>query len=87
MKLESFIIHVKMLCVFGGTALLALSSGLGQWANSGSKPSAIEWTMIIGGSVGAGLVALGGFLSNAFGDYMKQRNGIDISAKNGKTTP
>lgn len=87
MKLETFVIYVKMFCVFGGTALLSLSASLGQWANTGQKPSVIEWTMITGGGIGSGLVALGGFLSNAFGDYMKQRNGIDISAKNGKTTP
>lgn len=87
MKFETVVLYIKMGCVFGGTALLALQSGLGQWVNTGDNPPLIAWTMIIGGSLGAGLVSLGGFLSSAFGDYMKQRNGIDLSAKPPETKP
>jgi hypothetical protein len=80
MKLETAIVAAKGICVTGSTTLLALSSGLSQWSNEPGTPSAIQWTMIIGASLGAGLGSLGAFLSGSFGKYLAARNGIDISA-------
>lgn len=75
MKLETFIVSAKLFCVFAGTSLLTLQTGLGQWSNATSDPSIVQWVMILGGSLGTGLTATGAFLSNAFGNYMGARNG------------
>lgn len=79
MKLETVIITTKGVCVVGATTLLSLSASLGQWANSGTSPSAIEWVMIGGGCVGAGLSSMGAFLSGSFGNYIKAKTDIDIN--------
>lgn len=79
MKLETAIVIAKGACVSGSATLLALSSGLSQWSNEASNPSTIQWIMIGGGSIGAGLSAMGAFLSGSFGNYLKARNGIDIT--------
>jgi len=74
MKLPSFdtwVVSAKLFCVFAGTSLLTLQTGLGQWSNVESNPSPVQWIMIIGGSIGTGLTATGAFLSNAFGTYVK----------------
>lgn len=80
MKLETAIVVAKGVCVSGSATLLALSSGLSQWSNETANPSTIQWIMILGGSVGAGLSAMGAFLSSSFGNYLKSRNGVDIAA-------
>lgn len=74
MKLETGVVYAKLFCVFGGTSLLCLQTGLSQWSNEPTNPSFVQWIMILGGSLGAGLTAAGGFLSDAFGSYMKSRN-------------
>jgi hypothetical protein len=79
MKLETAIVIAKGTCVSGSATLLALSSGLSQWSNETANPSVIQWIMIAGGSIGAGLSAAGAFLSGSFGNYLKARNGIDIT--------
>lgn len=84
MKLETAIVVAKGACVSGSATLLALSSGLSQWSNEPTGPSAIQWVMIGGGSLGAGLSAFGAFLSGSFGNYLKARNGVDIN--NNQTT-
>jgi len=70
MKLETFIVIVKLFCVFAGTGLLTLQTGLGQWSSSDKSPTTIQWVMVVGGSLGTGLTAAGAFLSSAFGNYM-----------------
>lgn len=70
MKLETAIVGAKLFCVFAGTSLLTLQTGLGQWSNAEGNPSPVQWVMIIGGSLGTGLTATGAFLSNTFGDYI-----------------
>lgn len=71
MKLETVVVYAKLICVFAGTSLLTLQTGLSQWSNEPTNPSAVQWIMIIGGSIGTGLTATGAFLSNAFGSYFK----------------
>jgi hypothetical protein len=75
MQLETVVVYAKLFCVFAGTSLLTLQTGLGQWSNVETNPSVVQWVMILGGSLGTGLTATGAFLSNAFGNYMGSRNG------------
>ena len=72
-NLETFVVVAKLVCVFAGTSLLTLQTGLGQWAHNEKDPSVVQWVMVIGGSLGTGLTATGAFLSNAFGNYMGSR--------------
>ena len=86
MKLETAIVVTKGLCVVAGTCALTLSSNLAQWANSDASPSMVEWLIIGGSSAGAGLTALGAFLSSSFGNYIKGRSGVDINGGTEITT-
>ena len=81
MKLETIVVTAKLFCVFAGTSLLTLQTGLGQWSQTEKSPTVIQWVMVVGGSLGTGLTATGAFLSNAFGNYMNNING------NGPITP
>lgn len=74
MKLEDVVVYAKLICVFAGTSLLTLQTGLGQWSNGEKKPTTIQWVMVVGGSLGTGLTATGAFLSNSFGSYLDGRN-------------
>ena len=69
-NLENAVIIAKLICVFAGTSLLTLQTGLGQWVHTEKDPTIVQWVMVIGGSLGTGLTATGAFLSNAFGSYM-----------------
>lgn len=73
MKLETLVVSAKLVCVFAGTSLLTLQTGLGQWSNQKEDPTVVQWVMVVGGSLGAGLTATGAFLSNSFGNYMGSR--------------
>jgi hypothetical protein len=75
MKLETAVVYAKLFCVFAGTSLLTLQTGLGQWSNAETNPTPIQWVMILGGSLGTGLTATGAFLSNAFGIYLNGGSG------------
>jgi hypothetical protein len=70
MKLETVVVGAKLFCVFAGTSLLTLQTGLGLWSKAETAPTTIQWVMVIGGSLGTGLTAAGAFLSNSFGSYM-----------------
>ena len=74
MKLEDVVLYAKLTCVFAGTSLLTLQTGLGQWSNVDTTPSKVQWVMILGGSLGTGLTATGAFLSDAFAKYLATRN-------------
>ena len=74
-KFDTIVVSAKLFCVFAGTSLLTLQTGLGQWSNAETNPSVVQWVMIIGGSLGTGLTATGAFLSNAFGTYVTGLNG------------
>ena len=84
MKLESVVVAAKLFCVFAGTSLLTLQTGLGQWKDSEKPPTTIQWVMVVGGSLGTGLTAAGAFLSNAFGNYM---NNVNINGNGTSRTP
>ena len=70
-NLDVAILFTKGLCIVGSTILLSLSTSLGQWGNSETTPSKVEWCIILGGSIGAGLTSLHAFLSTSFSNYMK----------------
>lgn len=74
-QFDTWVISAKLFCVFAGTSLLTLQTGLGQWSNAEDNPSPVQWVMIIGGSLGTGLTATGAFLSNAFGSYLQGQGG------------
>ena len=69
MKLETFVVICKLLCVLAGTSLLTLQTGVSQW-NSSTPPTTVQWVIVIAGSLGAGMTATGAFLSSSFGNYM-----------------
>lgn len=75
-NIEGLVVCAKLFCVFAGTSLLTLQTGLGTLAQSDKPATNIQWVMVVGGSIGTGLTAAGAFLSNAFGNYM---NGININ--------
>ena len=50
MKLQDVVVYSKLFCVFVGTSLLTLQTGLGQWSNADDTPSKVQWVMIIGGN-------------------------------------
>lgn len=74
MKLETVVVYAKLVCIFGGTSLLTLQTGLSQWSNEPTNPSIVQWILILSGSFGAGLTATAAFLSDAFGNYLKFRS-------------
>ena len=86
MKFEDVVIYAKLFCVFAGTSLLTLQTGLGQWSSTEKSPTVIQWVMVLGGSVGTGLTAAGAFLSDAFGTYLKGRSGNGNGNGNGQLT-
>jgi len=88
-KLETAVVIAKLLCVFSGTSLLTLQTGLGQWAHDTTPPSNVQWVMVVGGSLGTGLTAAGAFLSSAFGNYMSgiNFNGTGPISPSQPTTP
>jgi hypothetical protein len=81
MNADSVIVYAKLFCIFGGTSLLCLQTGLSQWSNETATPSKVQWIMILGGSLGAGLMATGGFLSNDYGNYRKSQNDINSNRR------
>jgi hypothetical protein len=83
MKLATAAIIAKGFCVTFGAFCLALSGSLGQWVNAGDTPSPVEWIIIGSTSVGAGVAALGGFLSSAFGKWLGEQPGANGNG-NGK---
>ncbi len=87
MKFETAVVIAKLFCVFAGTSLLTLQTGLGQWVHTEKDPTTVQWVMVLGGSLGTGLTATGAFLSNAFGNYLTGRtngNGNGNGNSNGK---
>lgn len=88
MKLDSAVIMTKGIAVTLTATLSALVGALSQWSNDPGEPTKIQWIIIVGTSIGAGATALGAFLSNAFGTYVKGRNESNgIAVDNKPTTP
>jgi hypothetical protein len=84
MKIETAIIGLKLFCVFGASLALSLGAALAQWSNAQDTPSVIQWIIIIVLPLGSALTTLGAFLSSSFGNFVKNRKGIDING-NGQT--
>jgi hypothetical protein len=88
-NIEGLVVSAKLFCVFAGTSLLTLQTGLGSLAQSDKPATNIQWAMVVGGSLGTGLTAAGAFLSNAFGNYMNNVNinGNPITSQTGSINP
>jgi hypothetical protein len=67
------VVFTKGFCVLFGTAFITLQTALSQWSNVPDEPSRTQWIMMLGGAIGAGLIALGGWLSQAFGNYINEQ--------------
>lgn len=69
------ILSIKAGCfiVLGFTAPLV--SGLSQWANTGEWPSRIVWVVMGAMCFQGAATQLLSFLSNAYSEYQKQKNG------------
>jgi hypothetical protein len=81
MKLETAIVIAKGACVLGAAFCFTLASGLSQWSNETATPSTIQWIIILACSVASGLTSFGAFLSSSFGNFLKNRSGIDINGQ------
>lgn len=88
MKLQDAVAWAKLGSLVVGTSLTTLQVGLGQWSNDASMPSYIQWTMIIGGSIGTGLLAGYGAMSGSFPNYVgRTTNGIGAAPPPPATPP
>lgn len=88
MRLETAVIVTKGFVVTGAAFTLSLAGSLSQWSNTNDDISLVQWIIIAATSLGAGLTALGGFLSSAFGKYMTARseNGNGTAKSNETST-
>lgn len=85
MKLTTAVIITKGIVVTGAATVSALVGSLAQWSNEAAEPSKVQWVIIVGTAVGAGMTALYAFLSQSFGNYLQTRNGVDNSTPPVKT--
>lgn len=86
MKLETWVIITKLLCVIGIGLATTLGSNLAQWANSDEGPSPIMWVVIIAACIANAGKDVISFLSQSFGDYKIQMRS-DGSGKAGIMKP
>lgn len=73
MKEQTFVLIAKGACylVIGG--LTPLTTGLGQWIDTGEWPPGINWIVIVAGCfVGAATQVLA-FLSQSYGNWRAER--------------
>lgn len=81
MKEETIVLFSKGACyvVIGG--LTPLTTGLGQWVDSGEWPPTINWVVIIAGCFVGAATQLLAFLSQSYGTWREARksngNGVD----------
>jgi hypothetical protein len=61
--------------LIGGAMVSGFTGAISQWANAGEWPDTLNWMLIIGGSVGAGLSALVAFCSGSVQTWRQIRNG------------
>lgn len=81
MKLETAVVITKGLCYVAVGGLTPLTTGLGQWFDTGQWPPTINWVVILAGcGVGAATQMLS-FLSQSYGNYKEE---IRVSAMNQK---
>ena len=75
MNLEKFVFYNKWVSYIGIGALGPLVAGLGQWADSGMWPPAINWICILAGC-GIGLLTQNlSFFSSAWQTMLGKLNG------------
>jgi hypothetical protein len=71
MKASTTVMTLKGVGLVGGTMVSSLVGGLSQWATALTSPTKIQWVIIGGTTLGAGLSALVAFLSTSYGDWSK----------------
>lgn len=64
---------IKGIGFVGGAIATQYVNAIAQWANSGAWPDKINWHVIVGSTVAAGFIALGGFMSGSYADWTKNR--------------
>lgn len=64
----TFVVYVKALIAFAGPALAALVVGVTPYKDTG-VPNQIAWVIIIAGTISAGVLGIGSFLSRTFSDH------------------
>lgn len=80
MKLHTSIIVVKGLCYLVIGIFTPWAAALAQWSNSGEWPAKIIWLgVILPASAIGGANGLLSFLSNSYGNYVKERTDFETS--------
>lgn len=73
MKSDTVTMVIKGIGFVGGAIATQYVNAIAQWANTGDWPARINWHVIIGSTVAAGFIALGGFMSGSYADWKKNR--------------
>ena len=81
MKQETFVLLVKGVCYMTIGGLTPLTTGLGQWIESGTWPPTINWIVIVAGCAVGAATQLLAFVSQSYGDWKAERNGNTIPEK------
>jgi hypothetical protein len=78
MNAENISVFLKGFGFIVGAILVQLGGSLAQWANSGTWPDKINWTVILVAAGAQGCNAMVTFASGAWASYRQQvRNGND----------
>lgn len=74
MRLETFVLLLKLFCHLIIGVFTPWAAALAQWANSGEWPPKIIWIgVILPASAISGASALTGFLSGSYRSYQEKR--------------
>lgn len=73
MKQETVVLLAKATCYIGIGGLTPLTTGLGQWVDTGEWPPTINWVVIIAGCFVGAFTQLLAFLSQSYGVWKSDR--------------
>jgi len=85
MKFSDCVIVTKGSCVFFGASFLTYQTVISQWSNTADDLSKLQWSMVIIGSLGSGVLAFSAWLSSAFSNYLKGDSGGTASQQPNQT--
>ena len=74
MKADTLFVWLKGVGMIGAAFCAAYNTGIGQWANEPTGPTAVAWQQIISGAVGAAFVALVAFCSGSAAKWKEDRS-------------